>query len=97
MKYIKTYENIDTIEEGLKKYVICKNYDIYIVLEILNYLSFSLINAQRITFNIGGITIGDKYTTSVKGTKDRMVFQSDNIDDIRNQLELLLYTKKYNL
>ena len=95
MKYIKTYESLK-----LKKYIICKGEHIdYLVLETLDKISNFIINVVILTFSkrIDEIKKSGELKTSIKAIKNRIIFQSDDINEIREELELLKNIKKFNI
>jgi len=103
MKYIKKYETWpDYIHfYSLKKYVICKNTEsnIYTVFELIKSTENFYIEVQTIAFSKRTDKIAKSLVMEVKLSliQDRIVFQSDDLEEIRNQMELLNQTDKFNL
>lgn len=100
MKYLKTFEKT---KYNLKKYFIIKSSIGYILLENVKFTD----NKERIVINQLYIlrTKGNEikkmcdyyYNFTLKYIIERIIYQSNNIDDCLEFLEVLLSQNKYNL
>lgn len=103
MKYLKRYESWPDyiIFYGLKKYVICKNKEdnTYLTLELIRSTENFYIIVQTLTFSKKTDKISKSAEISIKINTilDRIVFQSDDINEIKNELQLLKNTDKYGI
>jgi len=102
MKYIKSYEDIEN-NDDFKKYLITKSDENnYLCIEIISIdefekiahictMSFSKNNTIHKSVEIS-ITL-----ESLKSLKKRLIYQSDDINDIINNLKIIKDLDKYNL
>lgn len=103
MKYLKRYESWPDyiIFYGLKKYLICKNKEdnTYLTLELIRSTENFYIIVQTLTFSKKTDKISKSAEISIKINTilDRIVFQSDDINEIKNELQLLKNTDKYGI
>lgn len=103
MKHLKTYEAWPDyiVFYGLKKYVICKNKEdnTYLTLELIRSTENFYIIVQTLTFSKKTDKISKSAEISIKINTilDRIVFQSDDINEIKNELQLLKNTDKYGI
>lgn len=101
MKYLKKYETWpDYIHfYGLKKYAILKGEDYYTAIELVKSTDDFSIIVQTLAFGkrSNEIKKGAEIPINDSIIRSRIIFQSDDIEEIRTQLELLRNTLKYNL
>lgn len=101
MKYLKKYESWpDYIHcYDLKKYAILKGEDDYTAIELVKSIDNFSIIVQTLAFGKRSVEIKKSVEITINEgiIRSRIVFQSDDIEEIRIQLELLRNTGKYNL
>ena len=95
MKYLKTFESL-----SLKKYIICKGTESYTTLEIVKLIDNFSIIVRTLAFSKRNDTVfkSAKLTISFNlYIEDRIIFQSDDINEIKTQLDILQNKDKYNI
>jgi len=110
MKYIKTYEGYpDNIEfYCLKKYAICKSKlrgvmnskdDDYMIFELIKSAGNFSIIVKKLEFSKlnNNVTKSTEIPISISIIRDNMIFQSDDINEIKEKLEILQEIDIYNL
>jgi len=106
MKYLKVYEawpDYITFYD-LKKYVIYKNdKGLYNAVELVESAENFKIIIKLLIFteknhnNPQGYIKAREFGINASSLKEKIVFQSDNLEEIRKELEILSTTNKYNL
>ena len=107
MKYIKTFEAWPNYIEfySLKKYVIYKTVsNNYLAVELVESLenfkilikSLKFVKKDRI-YNPQGYIKEREFEIDIHSLREKIVFQSDDLEEIRNQIELLNQTDKFNI
>lgn len=101
MRHLKTFEKSPVVFSELKKYVICKNKEdnTYLALELIKLTELFYITVQTLTFSRRTGSVSKSAEISIKKhvILDRIIFQSDDINEIKNELEVLENIDKYNL
>ena len=93
MKYIKTFENIKSYD--LKKYFVTEKE----VLELVKSSENFKIIVQTLSFSkrTNDVAKSSELEINLNTIKNKIIFQSDDINEIRERLELLEMTNKYNI
>ena len=102
MKYIKTFENID---EDLEKYIAIKFTSNIIVAEIIRFNSSGelivrrLYNKHENSKHLDTFDKEDKKEMLVnyENIKNRIVYQTNDLQQLLDILDSLFYVSKYNL
>ena len=98
MKHLKQFENIE--EENIKEYIICKSDDptiLFFCLQIVEQLS-SKLKINTITFDRNDDAHKSAIITANRTMiENKIVYQSDNIQDVIDMIKILKKSAKYNL
>ena len=103
MKYIKTYET--GYINDLKKYMICKDDqnggdDPYVVIELIRTTEdFSIVIKVLVISKKDQLIAGksEELTINTGLIKSRIVFQSDDINEVKEKLYILQTKHKFNI
>lgn len=105
MKYIKIYENYEpgTRLTNLKKYIVYKFPNNLIIAEVLDVFGLDYYVRKLFTAygpdNIKNIenTIGTNKLNLTSETSEKIIYQSDDLQDVLDKIPLLFDVNKYNL
>lgn len=103
MKHLKIFEKSpDYIKfYDLKKYVICENIgdDTYLALELIKSVDDFKIIVQTLAFSKKNNNFAKSAEIKISEStiRNRIIFQSDDINEIITQLELFKNAKQYNI
>ena len=107
MNYIKMFENF---QEDLKKYLILSFFDVLVLVEIINieypensiYKETVVLYKKLYTYRnkireISKFLKNDLNGKPISEIKSKMVFQSDDLKECIDNLEVIMNTRKFNI
>lgn len=111
MKHLKTFENLIDIlkKEGIKKYLVIPSGPNHLyILEKINIDDRVIVTKHIYTFNKGlnklinldddpDPTYNREYRLPLSMPDKTIVYQSDNLDNVIENVKLLVNSQKYNL